>query len=71
MNLEETETTDERELDRAAYDCAWHVVWLVENGHITDITSVKIAAKFLEAYADIYADENCRFRAQKLKNQTN
>ena len=62
---------EKEKLDRAACDSAWHIVWLVENGHITDITSIKIAAKFLEAYADLYADENCRFRSQKLKNQTN
>ena len=55
----------------ASHFCAWQIVWLVENGHLDDKTSLKGAFDYLSAYADRYSDENCRFRAQKLKNQTN
>ena len=62
---------EKEKLDRAACDSAWHIVWLVENGHLNDRTSLKVAFDYLSAYADLYADENCRFRAQKLRKQTN
>ncbi|NBX50629.1 hypothetical protein EBT25_12000, partial [bacterium] len=45
--------TEKEKLDRAACDSAWHIVWLVENGHLNDRTSLKVAFDYLSAYADL------------------
>ena len=59
------------QLDALAYDAAWSFVHCVENGETNAEPHRRLAAKFLEAYAERYNDENCRFRARKIKNQTN
>ncbi len=63
--------TEKEKLEQAAYESAWAFVGEVERGKISCEPCRKIAAKFLSAYADRYLDENCRFRAQKLREQTN
>ena len=63
--------TEKEKLEQAAYESAWTFVNEVERGNLSCEQSRRLAAKFLSAYADRYEDENCRFRAQKLKNQTN
>lgn len=62
--------TEKEKLEQAAYESAWAFVGEVERGNISCEPCRKLAAKFLEAYADLYSDENCRYRAQKIKNQT-
>lgn len=57
-------------LDSLAYESAWAFVHCVENGETKAEPHRRLAAKFLEAYAERYNDENCRFRARKIKNQT-
>lgn len=59
--------TEKEKLDQAAYECAWSLVWLVENGRVNDRAAIKYAADFLTAYADLYDSEKCRDRAQKLR----
>ena len=54
-----------------AFDAAWAFVHCVENGETKAEPHRRLAAKFLEAYADRYNDENFRFRAQKMRTQTN
>ena len=61
---------EKEKLDIESHIAAWHLIWLVENGHLNDRTSLKVAFDYLSAYADRYADENCRYRANKIKNQT-
>ena len=63
--------TEKEKLDQAAYECAWEFVHEVERGNLSCEQCRNLAAKFLSAYADRYLDENCRFRAQKLREQTN
>ena len=63
--------TEKEKLEQAAYESAWAFVGEVERGNLSCQQCRNLAAKFLSAYADLYADENCRFRAQKLKQQTN
>lgn len=60
---------EKEKLDIETHIAAWHLVWLVERGHVTDRTSIKCAVYYLEAYADLYSDENCRYRAQKLRDR--
>ncbi len=62
---------EKEKLDQAAYESAWAFVGEVEHGNISCDAYRKLAAKFLSAYADRYSDENCRDKAQKLKNKTN
>ena len=59
------------QLDSLAYESAWAFVYCVENGETKAEPHRRLAAKFLEAYADRYHDENFRFRAQKMRTQTN
>jgi hypothetical protein len=63
--------TEKEKLEQAAYESAWSFVGEVERGNLSCEQCRRLAAKFLSAYADRYEDENCRFRAQKLKQQTN
>lgn len=63
--------TEKEKLEQAAYESAWSFVGEVERGNLSCQQCRRLAAKFLSAYADRYEDENCRFRAQKLKQQTN
>ena len=58
---------EKEKLEQAAYNASWQLVWLVERGHVTDIQSIALSVKFIESYSDLYADENCRVRAQKLR----
>ncbi len=62
-----TEANQKEKLDALAFDAAWAFVHCVENGETKAELHRKLAAKFLEAYAERYADENCRFRARKLR----
>ena len=66
-----TEANPKEKLDALAYESAWAFVYCVENGETKAEPHRRLAAKFLEAYAERYNDENCRYRAQKIKNQTN
>ena len=66
-----TEANPKEKLDALAFDAAWAFVHCVENGETKAEPHRRLAAKFLEAYAERYNDENCRFRARKIKNQTN
>jgi len=66
-----TDLNIREKLDSLAYESAWAFVHCVENGETKAEPHRRLAAKFLEAYADRYNDENCRYRAQKLRAQTN
>ena len=69
-NAMNTDSDTKEKLDLAAYQSAWAFVGEVERGNISYDICRRLAAKFLEAYAERYNDENCRFRARKIKNQT-
>ena len=66
-----TEANPKEKLDALAYESAWAFVHCVKNGETKAEPHRRLAAKFLEAYADRYHDENFRFRAQKMRTQTN
>ena len=66
-----TDLNIREKLDALAFDAAWAFVHCVENGETKAEPHRRLAAKFLEAYADRYHDENFRFRAQKMRTQTN
>ena len=66
-----TDLNIREKLAALAYESAWELVHCVESGETKAEPYRRLAAKFLEAYADRYNDENCRFRARKIKNQTN
>jgi hypothetical protein len=66
-----TDLNIREKLAALAYESAWELVHCVESGETKAEPYRRLAAKFLDAYADRYNDENCRFRARKIKNQTN
>ena len=66
-----TEENTKEKLAALAYESAWELVYCVENGETKAEPHRRLAARFLSAYADRYNDENCRFRARKLRETNN